>query len=130
MFPLLTHHHHHRPPPAPHVPAPITSYVIIYQKKYLLYTPVKGLTRLDIWPPAAELLEAPLSDLPYCNTTIAVSQTGRYKTPTMAAPWEQLSCQRCATTRPMSSACCSLVIVVCAAPVPRGACTCRCCGSE
>lgn len=76
----------------------IIVYVIIYQKKYLLYTPVKGLTRLDIWPPTTELLEAPLSDLPYCNTTIPVSQTGRYKTPTMAAPWEQLSCQRYGTT--------------------------------
>jgi hypothetical protein len=48
----------------------------------------------------------------------------------MAAPWEQLSCQRCATTRPMSSACCSLVIVVCAAPVPRGACSSGFGGSE
>ena len=56
---------------------------------------MKGLTRLDIWPPPTDLLEAPLSQLPYCNMTIPPSTASTYKTENMTAPWQQLSCQRC-----------------------------------
>jgi hypothetical protein len=87
------------PPPPTH-----TRFVIIYQQKYLLYTPVKGLTRLDIFAPEDVLLNGPLTDLPYCNVTITANQSSTYRTATMPAPWRQLSCQRCGAPAPCRGA--------------------------